>query len=90
MQGDGGLSDGGQRCRSVQSIGVAREEGGVALDLDQVEARGGVDDPVEHPGRGRLRVPEDAAVELHVLRVAPDVGDQEQRTPGRHSRTLTR
>jgi hypothetical protein len=35
------------------------------------------DDPVEHASRGRLRVPENAAVELHVLRVAADVGDQD-------------
>jgi hypothetical protein len=30
-------------------------------------------------------VPEDAAVELHVLGVAADVRDQEQRTPGLHA-----
>jgi hypothetical protein len=29
-------------------------------------------------------VPKDAAVGLHVLGVAADVGDQQQRTPGRH------
>jgi hypothetical protein len=34
-------------------------------------------------------VPEDRAVDLHVLRVAADVGDQEQRTPGLHAGTLT-
>ena len=73
-------SDDGQRRRSVQPGGVAREEGRVALDLDQVEVPRGVDDLVEHAPRGRLRVPEDAAVELHVLRVAADVGDQEQCT----------
>ena len=37
---------------------------------------------------GGLRVPEHAAVELHVLGVAADVGDQQHRPPGRHRRTL--
>ena len=66
-----------------------REKRCVAFDLDQVEAAGRIDHLLEQERRGRLRVSEDAAVELHVLRVAADVGYQEQRTPGRHGWTLT-
>ena len=84
MQGDGRTSDGGHRRRAVQRIGVAREEGRVALDLDEIESLRGIDDLVEHASRCCLRVAEDAAVELHVLRVAADVRDQEQRTPSGH------
>src|SRR5207249_1589462 len=84
MHGDGYTSDGGQRRRSVQPVGVARKEGRVALDLDQVKVWRSVDDLVEQTSRGGLRMPEDAAVGVHVLRVAADVGDQEQRTPSRH------
>src|SRR3954463_13406700 len=84
VHGDHGTSDGGQRRSSVHPVGVAREEGGVLLDLDQVEVPRGSDGLVEQASGGRLRVPQHPAVELHVLRVAPDVGDQEQYTPGRH------
>src|SRR6478735_9403358 len=89
MHGDGRVGDGGHRCRSVQSVGVARQEGRVALDLDQVKASGSVDDLVEHASRGRLRVSEHAAVKVHVLRVAADVGDQEQCTTSRHGGTVS-
>ena len=56
-------------------------EGRVAFDLNQVEVAGRIDHLRAAP-RGCLRVPEDGAVGLHVLRVAADVGDQEHRTPG--------
>ena len=38
--------------------------------------------------RGCLRVPENAAVELHVLRVATDIGDEKERAAGGHGATL--
>ena len=52
-------------------------EGRVAFDLNQVEVAGRIDHLLEQAPRGCLRVPEDGAVGLHVLRVAADVGDQE-------------
>ena len=89
VQGHRCTGDGGQRRRPVESVEVAGEEGRVALDLDELEVPRGVDDLVEHTSRRGLRVPEDAAVELHVLGVAADVGNQKQRTPGCHGWTLT-
>src|SRR3954453_13195898 len=77
MQRDRRLSAGGYHRGSVQPIGIAREEGGVALDLDEVEPPRGIDDLVEHASRCRLRVTEDAAVELHVFRISTDIRDQE-------------
>ena len=39
VHGDGGLSRRGDRGVAVQRVGLTREEGRVALDLDQVEVR---------------------------------------------------
>ena len=69
----------------IQRVGLAREERRVAFDLDQVEAAGRIDHLLEQAPRGCLRVPEEGAVELHVLRVAADIGDQEQGTLGLHA-----
>ena len=84
VHGDGSLGDGGDRRAAIERVGPAREEDRVTFDLDQVEVAGRIDHPLEQARRGCLRVPEDSAVDLHVLRVAADVGDQEQRTPGLH------
>jgi CRP-like cAMP-binding protein len=85
VHGDHGLGDGGEHRAAIQRVGLAREEGRVAFDLDQVEVAGRIDHFLEQALRGCFRVPEDGAVGLHVLRVAADVGDQEQRTPGLHA-----
>ena len=82
VHGDHSPGDRGERRAAIQRVGLAREEGRVAFDLDQVEVGGRIDHLLEQAPRGCLRVPEDGAVGLHVLRVAADVGDQEQRTPG--------
>ena len=63
---------------------LAGEECRIAFDLDEVEVAGRIDHLFEQARRDHLRVREDGAVGLHVLRVAPDVRDQEQRTPGFH------
>ena len=68
---------------AVQRVGLAGEERRVALDLDQVEAGGGIDHLLEQPGGVHLGVGEAHPVGAHVLRVAADVRDHEQRTPGR-------
>jgi hypothetical protein len=86
MHGDRSLRDGGERRGAVQRVGLARKEGRVAFELDQVEVGGRIDHLLQHARRGCLRVPEESAVELHVLRVAADIGDQEQRTPSLHAR----
>src|SRR3954454_3110939 len=78
VHGDGSLGDGGPLYAAIQPVAVAREEGRVAFDLDQLEAGGRIDHLLEQARRGRLRVPEHRAVRLHVLRVTADVGDQEQ------------
>jgi hypothetical protein len=68
------------------SVSASRErKAAFAFDLDQVEVAGRIDHFLEQAPRGCFRVPEDGVVGLHVLRVAADVGDQEQRTPGRHA-----
>jgi hypothetical protein len=85
VHGDNSLGDGGEPRIAIQCFGLAREERRVAFDLDQVEAAGRIDDPLEQAPRGCLRVPEEGAVELHVLRVAADVGDQEEGTFGLHA-----
>ena len=74
---------------AIQWVGLAREKGRVAFDLDQVEVAGRIDHLLEQARRRCLRMPEQGAVELHVLRVAADVGNQEQLTPCLHAATLT-
>src|SRR3954468_21364380 len=85
VHGDNGLGDGGEPRVAIQRVGLAREERRVAFDLDQVEVAGRIDHLLEQAPRRCLRVPEEGAVELHVLGVAADVSDQEESTLGLHA-----
>ena len=85
MHGGGGLEDLGDRGMPVSLVGLAREERGVALDLDEVEAGGGIDHLVEHPRGVDLGVRETHPMGAHVLGVATDVGDQQDGTAGFHA-----
>ena len=85
VHGDGSLGDGGDRRAADQRVVRTREESRVTFDLDQVEVASRIDHLLEQARCDYLRVREDGAVGLHVLRVAPDVRDQEQRAPGLHS-----
>jgi hypothetical protein len=85
VHGDGGLG------RRSDSVAISRaspttEEGGVAFDLDQVEVAGGIDHLSEQPGGGCLGVSEAHPMGAHVLGVAADISDQEERRPRLHAR----
>ena len=77
----------GNRGVAVQRVSRTREEGRVAFDLDQVEVAGRIDHLLEEPAPCYLGVGEAHPMGAHVLRVAADVSDQEQRPPGLHGRT---
>ena len=84
MHGRGGLEDLGHRGVGV-AVGLAGEERRVALDLDEVEAGGGIDHLLEHPRGVDLGVRETHPMRAHVLGVATDVRDQQDRTAGFHA-----
>ena len=69
---------------AVQRVSPTREEGGVAFDLDQVEVASGIDHLLEKPRGVDLHVREAHPMRAHVLRVAADVGDHEERASGLH------
>ena len=74
VHGDRGLGRGGDDV----AIGPRspRQEGSVALDLDELEVPRSLDDLLQETRCRRLRVAEGRPVEAHVLRVAPDVRNQ--------------
>jgi hypothetical protein len=55
------------------------QERGVAFDLDQIKARYGAHHGLEQTSRDLLRVGKTQSVEPHVVRVATNVGDHQQR-----------
>jgi hypothetical protein len=57
------------------------EEGSVALDLDELEFGRGFDCGLEQAARNSLGVGQAEPVEPHELRVAPDVGNQQESLP---------
>src|SRR5262249_25474823 len=76
------------RLATFDPVDVEGEEGGVALDLDELETARRVDDLVEHALRRGLRVTERAAMELHVVGVTTDVGDEHHHATSRHPAKL--
>jgi hypothetical protein len=78
VHGDRSLGRRGDGGGAFQRSGVSREERGVALDLDQVEAAGSIDDRLQQASGGCLRMSETRPVEAHVVGVAADVGDHEE------------
>lgn len=82
VHGDRSLGGRGDRDIAVQDVSITREEGGVTLDLDEIEAARRVDHLLEQPSSGRLSVGEAGPVKAHVLGVAADVGDQSSARPG--------
>ena len=80
VHGHGGLESQGNRCVTVQSCQPAGEKGCVALDLDQLEAGGGIDHLLQQPRGVDLGVREAHPVGSHVVGVAADVSDEEERT----------
>jgi hypothetical protein len=75
VHGDHGLSRGGD------DVGIGprrpRQEGSVALDLDELELPCSLDDLLQETCRRRLGMAEGRPVEAHVRRVAPDVRNQQ-------------
>jgi hypothetical protein len=67
-------------------MSMAREEGCVTFDLDQVEVASGLDHLFEQPGGVYLGVREAHPMGAHVLRVSADVSDQEDSTLRLHAR----
>ncbi|MDQ2911066.1 MAG: hypothetical protein M3R39_08645 [Actinomycetota bacterium] len=78
VHGDGRFRRSLGRRRVATGFLGAREEGRVALDLDQLEVRRGVDHRFEETSDVGLGVSEAQTVQAHVLRVAPDVRDQQE------------
>ena len=79
MHGHDGLDGRSDRGVAVQRVGLTREEGCVAFDLDQVEVGRGIDHLLEQPAGVDLGVGKAHPMGSHVLGVAADVGDQEER-----------
>lgn len=70
-----------------QHFGVAvwcPEEGGVALQLGQLQAFAGVDDRLQQRRHRRLRMGQVCPVRMHVVRVSADVGNEENGAPEGH------
>jgi hypothetical protein len=71
----------GDRPRDLVVFGLGDvEKRRVSLEVGEAKPRGGVDDSLEKPVGVLLRVREAHPVQLHELRVAPDVGQHEQCT----------
>ena len=85
VHGDRGLGGRSDRGVAVQRVSLTREEGRVAFDLDQVEVGHSIDHLFEQPRGVYLGVGEAHPMGAHVLGVAADVSDHEQRTPGLHA-----
>ena len=92
MHGDGSLGDRAEGRATIQPVGLTREEGRVAFEfLDGGRTPAGcIDHLLEQKRRRGLRVPEDRKRwYCSEIRIAADVGDQEQSASRPHGETLT-
>jgi hypothetical protein len=86
MHGHGGVESQGDRCITVHRVGLTSEKGCVTFDLDQVELGHGIDHLLQQPGGIHLGMCQAHPMGSHVLGVAADVSDQEQRAARGHAR----